>query len=420
MFDDKIFYKKMTINKFFNINNILLSLTILLPIGLLVGTGVSETIVILLSTFFFIYSLSKNKLYWIQDKYFYLLIFLWLGLIINFFFAKSQELALFRSFGFIKYIIFIFAIKYLLYRNKNSEILFISLSFIVLLTTFDIYFEYIYKKNILNFQSIDSVRISSFLREELKIANYLLGFCLISIGYYFEKFKNESYKFKIIGYVVALLILTSLFLTGERANSLKAFFCIFIFFLLIKKNFKYKNILLIIIIILPIIIYFSSEKVKGKFDMYLSKKDGNVNIIKTFKHSHHGAHYYTALEIFKSYPIFGVGNKNFREQCSDEKYNNKSYTRISERCSTHPHQIYLELLSEHGIIGSIIILFVIFYSIFKSFINFNKKQNLIQLGAILFIASTFMPLIPSGSFFTSFNATIFWFNYAIMLSYNKV
>jgi O-antigen ligase len=408
------------IYKFFAINNILLSLAVLLPIGLLVSTGVSETIVILLSLFFLIYSLSKNNFYWINNKYFYLLMLLWLSLIINFIFSKNQELALFRSFGFIKYIIYIFAIKYLLNKNKNSEILFIFLSFIIALVTFDIYFEYIYKKNILGFQSSDSSRIASFLRKELKIAHFLLGFCLISIGYYFEKFKNKSYKFKIAGYVSALIILISIFLTGERANSIKAFFCIFTFFLLAKDNFKYKNILLIITIILPIIIYFSSERIKGRFDMYLSQKHGNENFVKTFKKSHHGAHYYTAFEIFKSNPIFGVGNKNFREECLNEKYNNKSYARISERCSTHPHQIYLELISEHGIIGSIIILFVIFYSIFKSFVNFNKKQNLIQLGAILFVASTFMPLIPSGSFFTSFDATIFRFNYAIMLSYNKV
>lgn len=401
-------------------NIILLSLTILLPIGLLVSTGASESIVILLTIFFLIYSLSNKNFDWLKDRYFYLLIFLWLSLIINFFFSKNQELALFRSFGFIKYIIFIFAIKYLIYRNKNIEILFIFLSFIVLLTTFDIYFEYIYKKNILGFQSNDSSRIASFLRKELKIAHFLLGFCLISIGYYFEKIKNKSNKFKIAGYICALLILTSIFLTGERANSIRAFFCIFIFFLLTKDNFKYKKIIFIVTILLPLIIYQSSEKIKGRFDMYISQKYGNENIIKTFKESHHGAHYYTALEIFKSYPIFGIGNKNFREECLDEKYNNKSYARINERCSTHPHQVYLELLSEHGIIGFIIILFVIFYSIFKSFVNFNKNQNLIQLGAILFVASTFMPLIPSGSFFTSFDATIFWFNYAIMLSYNKV
>ena len=405
---------------FFTNNNILLSLIALLPLGLLIGTGVSEIIVVLSVIFFLINSLSKNNFNWIKNKYFYLLILLWLCLIINFIFSKNQELALFRSLAFVKYIIFIFAIKYLLNKNKNIEILYIFLSFVVLLTTFDIYFEFINKKNILGLQSSDPTRIASFLGKELKIGHFLLGFCLISIGYYFERFKKKPYIFTIVGYVSLLLILTSIYLTGERSNSIKALICIFSFVALIKNNSKFKKIFLIIIILFPIIIYFSSERIKGRFDMYLSKEHGNDNIIKTFKNSHHGAHYYTAFEIFKSYPIFGVGNKNFREECSNEKYHNKSFTRINERCSTHPHQIYLELISEHGFIGSITILFVIFYSVIKSFINFKKKKNFIQLGAILFVTATFIPLIPSGSFFTSFDATIFWFNYAIMLSYNKV
>ena len=134
------------IYKFFTINNILLSLTILLPIGLLISTGVSEVIVILLSVIFLIYSISKKNFYWLKNKYFYLLILIWFSLIINFIFSKNQELALFRSFGFIKYIIYIFAINYLLNKDKNHQILFIFLSFLVLLTTFDIYFEYINKK----------------------------------------------------------------------------------------------------------------------------------------------------------------------------------------------------------------------------------------------------------------------------------
>ena len=78
---------------------------------------------------------------------------IWFSLIINFIFSKNQELALFRSFGFIKYIIYIFAVNYLLDKNKNYQILFIFLSFLVLLTTFDIYFEYI-KHNFFGFSKI--------------------------------------------------------------------------------------------------------------------------------------------------------------------------------------------------------------------------------------------------------------------------
>jgi len=368
------------IYKSFATSKIILTLAILLPIGLLLGTAVSETIVILLSIFFLIHSMTKGNFDWVKNKFFYLLIFLWFSLILNFLFAINQELALLRSFGFIKYVIYIFAIKHLLDKNKNKKILFTFLSFVVLITSFDIYFEYIYKKNIFGFRSDDPTRIASFLRGELKIAHFLLGFALVSIGYYFEKCKNKSYKFIIAGYVFLILLLISIFLTGERANSIRSFICIFIFAILVKNNFKLKKLLIISIVISPIIIYFSSDRIRERFDIYLSTKYGNENFLKTFKESHHGAHYFTAFEIFKSYPIFGIGNKNFREECSNEKYNNKSYARISERCSTHPHQIYLELISEHGIIGSVIILFVIFYSIFKSFIIYIKKKKLYTLG----------------------------------------
>ena len=368
------------IYKSFATSKIILTLAILLPIGLLLGTAVSETIVILLSIFFLIHSMTKGNFDWVKNKFFYLLIFLWFSLILNFLFAINQELALLRSFGFIKYVIYIFAIKHLLDKNKNKKILFTFLSFVVLITSFDIYFEYIYKKNIFGFRSDDPTRIASFLRGELKIAHFLLGFALVSIGYYFEKCKNKSYKFIIAGYVFLILLLISIFLTGERANSIRSFICIFIFALLVKNSFKFKKILIICIVISPIIIYFSSDRIRDRFDIYFSTKYGNENFLKTFKESHHGAHYFTAFEIFKSYPIFGIGNKNFREECSNEKYNNKSYARISERCSTHPHQIYLELISEHGIIGSVIILFVIFYSIFKSFIIYIKKKKLYTLG----------------------------------------
>jgi O-antigen ligase len=407
------------INKLFDINNTILILTILLPIAMLIGTAVSEIIITSISFIFLIY-IFKKKLEIIIDKYFNFLFLIWLCLILNYFFSINQELSLLRSFGFFKYIIFIFAMKYLFSKNKNITFFFSFLIFIVLITTFDIHYENYFKKNILGFISSDEKRIASFLRDELKIGYFLLGFSLISIGYYFEKIKNKkSLNLFIIGYFLILIILSAIWLTGEKANSLRALICFFLFLFFIKNNFKLKKIISIVIIILPILIYFFSDRIKDRFDSYLFPEPGNTSLLGTFQKSHHGAHYYTAFKIFLDYPFFGVGNKNFREQCSNVKYYNKSYERINQRCSTHPHQIYLELLSEHGLVGTTIILFAIFYSIFKSFLNYKKNNNLIQLCAILFLTCNFLPVLPNGSFFTSFNASIFWFNYSLMLSYNK-
>ena len=117
--------------------------------------------------------------------------------------------------------------------------------------------------------------------------------------------------------------------------------------------------------------------------------------------------------------MFGVGNKNFREECLKEEYENNNYKRIAERCATHPHQIYFELLSEHGLIGTITIISVIFFIIFQGFKIYLKNKNLIHLASILFITAQFLPVIPSGSFFTSWGATIFWMNFSILIFYNN-
>ena len=98
---------------------------------------------------------------------------------------------------------------------------------------------------------------------------------------------------------------------------------------------------------------------------------------------------------------------------------NSDFKYSERRCSTHPHQIYLELLSEHGLVGTTIILFIILFIIYKNIKIYGKKKNLIHLASILFALQTFLPLIPSGSFFVSWTATIFWINFAIMVSVSQ-
>ena len=69
--------------------------------------------------------------------------------------------------------------------------------------------------------------------------------------------------------------------------------------------------------------------------------------------------------------FFGVGNKNYRVATCTELDETNILTN-KYVCSTHPHQIYIELLSEHGLFGSIFILFIFYKLIFSKFIcNFH-------------------------------------------------
>ena len=110
-----------------------------------------------------------------------------------------------------------------------------------------------------------------------------------------------------------------------------------------------------------------------------------------------------------------MGNKNYRvESCDVEKSKeNKDY-----HCLTHPHQIYIELLSEHGILGTIVILSIIFYLLFRLLRQIIQSQNHLQIGAFIFILINFIPLLPSGSFFSDFNLSLFMINFSLMYAIN--
>ena len=91
-------------------------------------------------------------------------------------------------------------------------------------------------------------------------------------------------------------------------------------------------------------------------DMNLSsekKIEKQGTIIFSVQHTHH---YITAFRMFIDNKILGVGVKNFRNFCNYEKYKVSIFS-----CSTHPHNSYIQVLSETGIIGFTFLIFTLFY-----------------------------------------------------------
>ena len=115
----------------------------------------------------------------------------------------------------------------------------------------------------------------------------------------------------------------------------------------------------------------------------------------------------------------GIGFKNFHTECEKKEYENLDFLYTKSRCSTHPHQIHLDIASSIGILGYLIIIFALTYLIFFSFKAYKNSQNIIALAGISFIISSIFLPLPSGSFFTSYGATIFWLNIGLILAFRN-
>ena len=127
-----------------------------------------------------------------------------------------------------------------------------------------------------------------------------------------------------------------------------------------------------------------------------------------------------AIKMFETNPIFGVGIKNFRKLCSKDQY------KISElSCSTHPHNTYIQLLAETGIIGFLIILLCFIYFSFVSikylFSKNYREDNLFDFQVCITsaIMISLWPLVPTGNFFNNWLNIIYFYPLGIYLWSNQ-
>ena len=388
-------------------------LILLFPLVLLVGSSVVNTSIIAMNVFFLIHIISEKKLQIFNNDIFYLLLSLWVFLIINTLLNNDFNENYKRSFGFIRFILLVFSFSYFLsYKNfRYKKIIFNFWSFIFIIVSLDLIFEFFFGFNTLGFKSNYDGRLAGFMGDELKIGHWYLCFSLIFLSANYDK--NKRFYF-----IFFTLIVISFFI-GERANFIRIFIAFFAFILIIRR-LTLKNSIFFVIPIIFIMLFISNvgnEKFHYFKERYVAEIFGPLkhNSFREFNNSNkYTPLFLNAYTIFKENKLLGVGLGSYYEKSQEvyRTYRVRNYIKMIP--NTHPHQYHFEILATLGLPGYIFIFSFLLYFLFKSFIFYCAKRDPINLSSFLMISVFCLPLIPTGSFFTTYGATLFWLNFSLM------
>ena len=392
-------------NNFRYSNSIFINLIIVSIIPLLIWGSFFPDLIVSLSALFFLFYVFKNKEfhYFNNKPLIIFFIFCIYCILLSVFVAENMMLSFESSLFYFRIGVFSCFIWYLIDKDK-SILTFFYYALVLCLSALAIdgYIQYFTGTNLVGFK-ISGARVSSFFGDELIMGSYLSRLFPLLFALFLIK-KKQKYDIYFIG-ALFILVDVLIFMSGERS----AFFflnlsTVFII-ILIKEYQKFRLITFIIAIICVVILSLNSSKLNERMFKGPAKNMGlmessNEAVIFTPQHD---SLIRTAYNMFKDKAIFGHGPKMFRIICADEKY----ATGINS-CLTHPHNFYIQLLAETGIIGFLFLFSALSYVVFISLrqlksIIFNQKRPLTDYQVCLLagILITVWPLTPNGNFFNN-------------------
>ena len=393
----------------------------LFPIILLLGPAAINASIVVMNILFLIHIFNEKKFQIFNNDIFYFLFFLWVFLISNTLLNDNFELNYSRAFGFIRFILLIFLVSYFLsYKNfQFKKTIFNIWSIIFVIVSLDLCFEFIYGFNILGMKSPYDGRLVGFMGDQLKIGHWYLCFTLIVLSNFFHS--NKFYFFLLLSILISFLI-------GERANFIRLFLAI-LFFIFVVRQFSFKN-LSFVIVAFTILFFIANISVNMGKHPDFKNRYGNqiVNLLKlkSFEKIHsknnYTPMYLNAYHVFKENKLLGIGLGSYANK-SNQKYRKiwhplllpthkiNGYNILG---NTHPHQYHLEILATLGLPGYIFISLFLFYFFYKNFYFYKRNKSQINLTSFLFIFVFFIPLLPTGSFFITYGASMFWLNFSLM------
>ena len=410
-------------NKVINLfnKNIINYLYILLPVALISGPFLPDLFIVIISIYFISNINHFKSDYIFSKKFYWIFVLFYLTICASSLISEYNLYSLKPSVTYLRFGLFAMGSYFLISRNHEIILKLSKIFLIILLTLFtDSIFQFLFGYNLIGLIQSDDFRVTSFFGKDEILGSYVARLFPFIISLLI--FSKEEFNLKINSFFFIFIFLSSSLITvlsAERTSLVLLILSIILMFFTCRKIRKLIFYSFVIVLISLTTIIFSSEKVKKRmFDQTINQLGLTTDSerVVIFSKTYEG-HYTLALKMLKQKPILGYGPKSFRKFCSEpENYINEV------ACTTHPHNVLMQLLAETGLIGLMFYLFIYFFISFKLIITafksfFNKdyyQKDYLTLIYIFYFINLF-PIAPSGNFFNNWLSAIYYLPLGYML-----
>tara|TARA_B100001057_G_scaffold500752_1_gene617581 strand:+ start:1379 stop:2641 length:1263 start_codon:yes stop_codon:yes gene_type:complete len=393
--------KKLLNQKYLNYLSIICSLMVPL---LVLGPALPD-LILSLSSIWFLYFTIKNKIFRVyKNYYFYFFILFCSWCILTSLLSSDIFFSLKSSLPYFRIGIFALLISFLIDHNKEIfKYFYFSFIITFLILIIDGYFQYLTGYNLLGYK-MANMRVSSFFKDELTLGSYLARLFPLFFAIFVVR-KNKK-KLEILAVsILFVLIEVLIFLAGERTSFvLLNLSTIFIILFITKYKFLRLTIFIISFLIIGYLVShddrYYSRYIKNPAES-MGFHNSNIETKKYIFTESHDSIYKTAWKMFLDKPILGQGPRMYRVKCND-----KNFSTGKSPCHTHPHNFYIQLLAETGLIGFLFLFFFKLHFIYimaSHTLNYFKKKKFLlsdyQICLLAGLLITIWPITSSGNFF---------------------
>ncbi|MDC0092796.1 O-antigen ligase family protein [Alphaproteobacteria bacterium] len=249
---------------------------------------------------------------------------------------------------------------------------------------------------------------------DLVPGNYIAKFSLPLFCVLVAIAVRKKSKLGVSSGLIGLIAIGVTILTGERGNLIIIVCSGMLAGLVWKPKFMLYSSLIIIEIVAVFFIIFNRPDLSDRFGKNFVD---HVQILNTSDSNPYWGAWRGGIQQGFLEPIKGIGPSGTRKTCSYLNTKLPSWLPGKNYCGNHPHNFYIQLFAETGVIG-LILGSLMFLSITLTCYKAKKQDLNCPMSATAFIIplALFFPLQQFGSFYGQWGNLFSWFALAFAIS----